>query len=55
MEQIKNIFPTPVIGGVGLIKKTKGIIGRYAENGSQILVIGKTFGHLTQSSFFMEV
>ena len=52
----KNIFPTPVIGGVGLIKKTKGIIGHsFQENGSQILVIGKTFGHLTQSSFFMEV
>ena len=51
----KNIFPTPVIGGVGLIKKLDKPIGHnLKDEDSVILVIGKTFGHLGQSTFLKE-
>tara|TARA_B100000886_G_scaffold185128_1_gene127021 strand:+ start:10341 stop:12521 length:2181 start_codon:yes stop_codon:yes gene_type:complete len=51
----KNIYPTPVIGGVGLIKKlTKPIAHKFQKNKSSILLIGKTFGHLEQSCFLKE-
>ena len=51
----KNIFPTPVIGGVGLIKKLGKPIGHNLQDeDSIILVIGKTFGHLGQSTFLKE-
>ena len=47
----KSIYPTPVIGGVGLIKnyKKKATIN-LAENG-KIYVIGKTYGHLDLSMY----
>ena len=47
----KSIYPTPVIGGVGLIKnyKKKATIN-LAENG-KIFVIGKTYGHLDLSMY----
>jgi len=52
----KNIYPTPVIGAVGLINKiTKPINRTIKEEGNIILVIGKTFGHLYQSVFFKEI
>ena len=52
----KNIFPTPVIGGVGLIKKlTKPMDHRFKKENSAIIVVGKTFGHLEQSALFEEV
>ena len=52
----KNISPTPVIGGVGLIKKlSKPISHNFAHNNSTLLVIGKTFGHLEQSVFLKEI
>ena len=52
----KNIYPTPVIGGVGLIKNTKNKINHLLKkNGNIILQIGKTFGHLYQSVFFEEI
>ncbi len=52
----KNISPTPVIGGVGLIKKLlKPINHNFVNNSSVILVIGKTFGHLEQSVFLKEI
>ncbi len=45
-----NIYPTPVIGGVGLIKNLKTIQNhRFKEIDNQIMIIGKTFGHLDQS------
>ena len=48
----KNIFPTPVIGGVGLIKKLKKPMDhKFKKDNSVIIVIGKTFGHLNQSVF----
>ena len=52
----KNIDPTPVIGGVGLIQNTKNKINHLLKKeGNIILQIGKTFGHLHQSVFFKEV
>ena len=52
----KNIFPTPVIGGVGLISKLNGKINhQFKKENSHIILIGKTFGHLEQSIFYEEV
>ena len=51
----KNIDPTPVIGGVGLIKKlNKPLSHDFKANNSKLILIGKTFGHLEQSSFLKE-
>ncbi len=51
-----NIYPTPVIGGVGLIKNLKKIHNnRFKKIDSQIIIIGKTFGHLSQSVFMNEL
>ena len=51
----KNIFPTPVIGGIGLIKKLSKPIGHnFKKTKSNIILIGKTFGHLEQSCFLRE-
>ena len=51
----KNIYPTPVIGGVGLIKKlSKPISHNFKKKKSNIILIGKTFGHLEQSCFLKE-
>ncbi len=52
----KNINPTPVIGGVGLIKNlSKTISHKIKKEDNIILLIGKTFGHLGQSTFLEEV
>ena len=52
----KNIYPTPVIGGVGLIKKLKKPLNHIFKNENNILVsVGKTFGHLYQSFLFQEI
>ena len=51
----KNINPTPVIGGVGLINKLSKPIGlNFKKDKSIIILIGKTFGHLEQSCFLKE-
>ncbi len=51
----KNIFPTPVIGGVGLIDKLFKPLGHnFKKNKSILILIGKTFGHLEQSCFLKE-
>ena len=51
----KNIFPTPVIGGVGLIKKIFKPLGHsFKKDKSFLILIGKTFGHLGQSCFLQE-
>ena len=51
----KNIYPTPVIGGVGLIKKlSKPLDHNFKKNNSNLILIGKTFGHLEQSCFLKE-
>ncbi len=52
----KNISPTPVIGGVGLINKYKRPVNhKLKKENNTLLLIGKTFGHLEQSVFFEEV
>ena len=52
----KNISPTPVIGGVGVIKNLKNRINqKLKKEGNLIIQIGKTFGHLYQSIFFNEI
>ncbi len=52
----KNINPTPVIGGVGLINKLINPIDHQFKNENNfIIVIGKTFGHLEQSAFLEEM
>ena len=51
----KNINPTPVIGGVGLIKNlSKPLAHIFNKDKSKIILIGKTFGHLGQSCFLKE-
>ncbi len=51
----KNIFPTPVIGGVGLIQKLSNRINHaFKKEKSHIILIGKTFGHLEQSCYLKE-
>ena len=51
----KNIDPTPVIGGIGLIENFSKPIGlNFKMDKSSILLVGKTFGHLEQSCFLKE-
>jgi phosphoribosylformylglycinamidine synthase II len=51
----KNIDPTPVIGGVGLINNlSKPMNHIFKKEKSFIILIGKTFGHLEQSCFLKE-
>ena len=51
----KNIYPTPVIGGVGIINKLFNPIShKLKKDKSLLLLIGKTFGHIEQSCFLKE-
>ena len=51
----KNIFPTPVIGGVGLISNLNTYLSHHLkEEENNLILIGKTFGHLGQSCFLKE-
>ena len=51
----KNIYPTPVIGGVGLIKKlSQPINHNLKKENTNLILIGKTFGHIGQSCFLKE-
>ena len=51
----KNINPTPVIGGVGLISNLSNAISHgFKKDNSILILIGKTFGHLDQSCFLKE-
>ena len=51
-----SISPTPIIGGVGLIKNINNIMtSSFKEKGNFIFIVGKTIGHLHQSEFFKEV
>ena len=48
----KNIKPTPTIGGVGLINDYKKLVTKsLKKENNLIIVIGKTLGHINQSSF----
>ena len=52
----KNIYPTPVIGGVGLIKNINNKVNHFFKNeNSNVVLIGKTFGHLGQSVLLEEL
>ena len=47
-----GIKPTPTIGGVGLIKNYKNMVTMSLKDiGNQVLLIGKTEGHIDQSLF----
>jgi phosphoribosylformylglycinamidine (FGAM) synthase-like enzyme len=49
----KNIYPTPVIGGVGLINNVKNKINHSLKKENNLIIqIGKAFGHLSQSAFY---
>ncbi len=51
----KNIYPTPVIGGVGLIEKlSQPLNHNFKKDKSLLILIGKTFGHLEQSCYLKE-
>ena len=51
----KNIFPTPVIGGVGLINDlSKTLNHNFKNDKSNLIIIGKTFGHIEQSCFLRD-
>ena len=51
----KNIYPTPVIGGVGLIKKLVNPLSHnFKKTNSKLILIGKTLGHLGQSCYLKE-
>jgi len=51
----KSIFPTPVIGGVGLINNLKKVVNiKTKKPGNLILILGKTLGHIDQSAFLQE-
>ena len=52
----KNIHPTPVIGGVGLITNINNKVNQYfKQDGNLVLQIGKNFGQLSQSVFLQEI
>ncbi len=51
----KSIFPTPVIGGIGLIDNLNKVVNiKIKKPGNLIMIIGKTLGHLDQSAFLNE-
>jgi phosphoribosylformylglycinamidine synthase subunit PurL len=52
----KNIYPTPVIGGVGLINNVKNKVNHSLKKENNLIIqIGKAFGHLSQSTFYEEI
>ena len=50
----KNIHPTPVIGGSLIKKLMKPLNHNLKGENNQLILIGKTFGHLEQSCFLKE-
>jgi phosphoribosylformylglycinamidine synthase len=52
----KGIFPTPAIGGVGILKDVSKAIGNsFGKEGLDIILIGKTEGHLGSSLALSEL
>ena len=52
----KSIFPTPVVGGIGLLDDLKKSIDiKTKKNGNLIMVVGKTLGHIDQSVFLQVI
>ena len=51
----KSIFPTPVIGGIGVIDNLKKIVNiKTKKSGNFIMIVGKTLGHIEQSTLLQE-
>jgi len=51
----KSIFPTPVIGGIGVIDNLKRIVNiKTKKSGNLVMIVGKTLGHIDQSAFLQE-
>ena len=52
----KNIHPTPVIGGIGLISNINNTVNQFLKKDENIILqVGKNFGQLSQSVFLEEV
>jgi len=52
----QGIFPTPAIGGVGILKDVEKRVGNaFAKAGEDIFLIGTTNGHLGQSLYLREI
>ena len=52
----KSIFPTPVIGGIGIFENLKKIINMKSKKvGNLIIIIGKTLGHMEQTAFMRDI
>ncbi|MDE3060633.1 MAG: phosphoribosylformylglycinamidine synthase subunit PurL [Pseudomonadota bacterium] len=52
----KGIFPTPAIGGVGILKDLSKRVGNsFEREGLDIILIGETKGHLGQSLYLREI
>ena len=52
----KSIFPTPVIGGIGIFENLKKIINMKSKKvGNLIIIIGKTLGHMEQTTFMRDI
>ncbi|MDX1974152.1 MAG: phosphoribosylformylglycinamidine synthase subunit PurL [Rickettsiales bacterium] len=52
----QGIFPTPAIGGVGILNDvTKTIGNRFTKAGLEILLVGTTAGHLGSSLYLREI
>ena len=48
----KSIFPTPVIGGIGILDNLKKILNmKPKKNGNLIIVLGKTIGTYRSKCF----
>ena len=51
----KSIYPTPVIGGLGLINDYSKSSSIKLKHDSSIFIVGKTYGHIELSSFQTEI
>ena len=49
-----SIYPTPAIGGVGLIENLKYIKGFKMKSNAEIFLVGKTKGHLDLIGIFTQ-
>ena len=52
----KAVFPTPAIGGVGILKDVSKSVGNsFSEAGLEVILIGETKGHLGSSLYLREI
>jgi phosphoribosylformylglycinamidine synthase subunit PurL len=52
----RGVFPTPAIGGVGILKDvTKAIGNSFTQAGDVVFIIGETKGHMGSSMYLREV